>query len=164
MMPGALDDVRAFVDQVTARLDHGQQAYGGQSPVRPVAATVEALLLEQLDVVGWLAVLWVQAARKTDLARDPASLRARFLTQLEHRIRRNDRRTAADVVAAPASCMAELEVLAMDQFLAHADLRRRLLPIARAIEVAQSVRAGPPATTDVRGGRRGSISDPRSSD
>lgn len=152
------DDVRTFLEQLAERLDHGAQAYGNQSPAKPVAATAAALMLEQLDQVGWLFVLWCQAARKAGYARDQASLRQHFLTQLEHRIRRNDRRTGMDRAVSPTCCMAELEVLAVDLFLQHAELRRRLLPIARAIEVAQAIQP------DVYRGRRGSVRDPRSDD
>jgi hypothetical protein len=152
------DDVQAFLEDVAARLDHGGLEYRDQSFVRPVSSTVDALLAEQLDQVGWCYVLWCQAARKADVTRDQRDLRFLFLQNLEHRIRRNDRRTPHDAGPAPRSCMAEIEVLALDLFEQRAQLRRRLLPIARAIEVAQLVH------TDPFRARRGSSRDPRSDD
>lgn len=152
------DDVRDFIDAVNARLDQGATEYGDQSFVKPVSSTVDEILQEQLDQVGWCYVLWCQAARKTDMVRDQRTLRELFAVQLEHRIRRNDRRKPHEGGPAARSQMDEIEVLALDLFEQGAQLRRRLMPIARAIEVAQAIYHEPFR------GRRGSTRDPRSDD
>ena len=152
------DPVTEFLDEVGVRLDAGAAEYGNQSFMRPVAATVREILEEQLDQVGWCYVLWCQATRKTPMVRDQVTLRQVFRQDLEHRIRHNDRRVPHDGRAGAANSMQEIEVLALDLFLQNAELKRRLLPIARAIEVAQLIEPN-----NYRG-RRGSIRDPRSDD
>lgn len=154
------DDVREFLDELNARLEAGAREYGNQSFVKPIAATVREILEEQIDQVGWTYVLWSQAARKAMHRAPEQDMRRIFLQQLEHRIRRNDRRHAQEGGYAAQSQMAELEVLALDLFLQNAELRRRLLPIARAIEVAHVI---DPRPYDQRG-RYGSTRDPRSDD
>jgi len=156
------DDVRDFIAAVSARLDQGAREYADQSFVRPVSATVDEILEEQLDQVGWCYVLWCQAARKTDATRDQRDLRFLFLQQLEHRIRRNDRRKPHEAGPTARSQMDEIEVLALDLFEQGVQLRRRLLPIARAIEVAQLIAPDPYRQT--YRARRGGTRDPRSDD
>jgi hypothetical protein len=153
------DPVQEFLDHVAQRLDRGAQEYGNQSFLKPVASTVREILEEQVDQVGWCYVLWCQAARKLPMTRDQLALRQVFFQDLEHRIRRNDRRTAVETGNGPENCMQELEVLALDLFLQNAELQRRLLPIARAIEVAQAIQPHNPFR-----GRRGGTRDPRSDD
>lgn len=152
------DPVREFLDDVNTRLDRGASEYGNQSFLKPVAATVREILEEQVDQVGWCYVLWCQAARKCQLSRDQLALRQLFFQNLEHRIRRNDRRTPVDNPNGAPGCMQEIEILAFDLFLQNAELKRRLLPIARAIEVAQAIEPNPYR------GRRGGTRDPRSDD
>jgi hypothetical protein len=152
------DPITEFLDEVGTRLDRGASEYGNQSFVKPVAATVREILEEQVDQVGWLYVLWCQAARKLPMIRDQLALRQVFAQDLEHRIRRNDRRVPHELGGGAASAMQEIEVLALDLFLQNAELKRRLLPIARAIEVAQSIQP------DQYRGRRGGTRDPRSDD
>lgn len=155
-----MDEVTNFLAELGTRLDRGAAEYGNQSFAKPVNDTLEEILEEQIDQVGWCYVLWCQAARKTDMVRDQATLRLAFAERLAHRIRRNDRRAPHEGgFGGAASCMAELEVLAIDLFLQHQELRRRLTPIARAIEVAQVVHHDSPFR-----GRRGSVRDPRSDD
>ena len=152
------DPVTEFLDEVGARLDRGAAEYGNQSFVKSVAATVREIMEEQLDQVGWCYVLWCQAARKLPMVRDQLALRQIFRQDLEHRIRHNDRRVPHDGRAGAANCLQEIEVLCLDLFLQNAELKRRLIPIARAIEVAQQIEP------DRYRGRRGSIRDPRSDD
>jgi len=155
------DPVREFLAEIAARLDKGREEYGDQSFVKPVSATTREILEEQADQVGWLYVLWCQAARKTDMVRDQLTLRGLFLSAIEHRIRRNDRRQKDAYAVGALNCMEEIEVLALDLFLQGQELKRRLLPIARAIEVAQVIHADP---HQYLRGRRGSVRDPRSDD
>ena len=56
-----------------------------------------------------------------------------------------------------AQLLVDIEVLAMDAFAIGDQLRRRLIPIVRAIEVAH-------VTDNTPRGRRGSVRDPRSDD
>lgn len=137
------DRIPEFLADVRARLDHGAREYGDQSFVRPVATTQREILEEQIDQVGWLYVLWCQAARKTALPRNQEGLRATYLKRLEHRVRRNDRRKTEDGVRGAFDLMCEIEVLALDLFLQGEELRRRLHPICRAIEVAQLLQPDP---------------------
>jgi len=152
------DPVTEFLDEVGARLDRGAAEYGNQSFVKSVAATVREIMEEQVDQVGWLYVLWCQAARKLPMSRDQLALRQVYRQDLEHRIRRNDRRMPHHAGAGAANAMQEIEILALDLFLQNAELKRRLIPIARAIEVAQQIEP------DRYRGRRGSTRDPRSDD
>lgn len=141
------DPIGEFLGDVRARLEHGAREYGDQSFVRPVAITTKEILEEQVDQVGWCYVLWAQAARKTAMPRLQAGLQREWLTRMEHRIRRGDRGAPGDRCRTAAECMAALEILAMDLFLANAELRRRLLPIARAIEVVQVIDQTPKRKT-----------------
>lgn len=153
------DPVEDFLAAIDVRLDAGASDYGNQSFVRPIAETMRQILEEALDEVGWCYVLWCQAARKTNFVRDQKSLRTIWRQNLEHRIRRNDRRREYDPHAYSAeSCMKDIEVLALDLFDHHQQLQRRLQPIARAIEVAQYSYRNP------HQGRYGGTRDPRSDD
>lgn len=155
-----MSDVDTFLDHLCRRLDKGHQDYGDRSFVRPVAETVDQVDQELIDQVGWLYVLWCQAARKTDYRKDQASLRPMFIDHLRHRLARNDRRAAHDAINLSAqTCMSDLEVLAMDMFEFRQQVLRRLHPLARAIEVAQVM-----DPTNHYRTRRGSTRDPRSDD
>lgn len=157
----ARDDVQDFLDEVGARLDAGAREYGDQSFVRPVAETEREILEESVDQVGWLYVLWCQAARKTDMTRDQAVLRQIFRERVDHRIRRNDRRNPVDAARdrSTLGLVADLEILAVDLFGAHLTLVRRLRPLVRSLEVAAAMPA-----SHLSSGRRGGMPDPRSSD
>ena len=126
-----------------------------------VQGTVRELLQESVDRIGWMFVLWWQAARKTgEYSQDPLALRTAFLQRLRHRIEHNDLgRADGHRVGLPA-LMQDLEVLALDLFLQHEELKRRLLPLARAIEAAPRVHRDEPTWR----GRRGGASSSRSSD
>ena len=152
----AIDDFLALVE---TRLAAGEQQYGNQSFVRPVAATCNELEQELADLPGWLYVLWCQAARKLDMTKDQKTLRPTFLENLRRRLHRNDRgkRTDSPTIGL-YTCLDDIECLAMDAFAFREEFMRRLQPIARAIEVAQVIHQEPYR------GRRGGVRDPRSDD
>lgn len=152
-----IDTNDGFLEQLAARLDAGAQAYGNQSMARPVEAVVEEVRQELLDEVGWIYVLWCQAARKAWGPTAEEGLRNRFLADMRHRLARNDRGTPGTSPGSGAMvAMNDLQILAMD-CVAHAfQVERRLAPIARSIEVAQAIQP--------YRGRRGGIRDPRSDD
>jgi hypothetical protein len=149
-----------FLDSMDARLDAGAQEYCDRSFARSIAETVNELDQELIDQVGWLYVLWCQAARKCDYSKDQKNLRPLWRQNLNRRLLHNDRRTPFDGFDGSASaCMFEIEILAMDCFEFREQVLRRLKPIARAIEVAQVIYQPSPYR-----GRRGSTRDPRSDD
>lgn len=156
MTHGPID---VFLEQLDQRLTQGALEYGDRSFARPVAATEREIEQEALDLVGWIYVLWCQAARKTDMVKDQKTLRPTFIDAVRHRLRRNDRRDVHEAAYGSArGAMVELEVLAMDCFEFGQQLQRRLSPIARAIEVAQVTQP-----YEYRG-RRGGRGPSRSSD
>lgn len=146
-----------FLDALDARLTEGAREYRNRSFSRKVTDVERELKEEMIDKVGWTYVMWAMAAQKAGEQGDEQELRGIFLRNLQHRLMRNDR-SKPDLEPAHGAfaCMVDLEVLAMDLFDQAEHIKRRLHPIARAIEVA---RWAPPM-----GGRRGGAADPRSSD
>jgi hypothetical protein len=154
----AVDDFLALVD---SRLQAGEREYGDQSFVKPIAQTCVELDQELADLVGWLYVLHCQAARKGNFTKDQKALRPNFIEELRRRLHRNDRGKRGDyALAGIPALMDDIEIIAMDAFEFAEQFRRRLKPIARAIEVAQVMRRD---SYDYRG-RRGSVRNPRSDD
>jgi hypothetical protein len=155
-----MNDVDDFLAALDRQLDAGREAHADQSFVRPITATEQHVDRKLLDVVGWLYVLWCQAARKAGWSKEQANLRPNYLAALRHRIARNDRGRKDDPIAtSPSVCMADIEILALDCYQFRAALRSRLKPIARAIEVAQLMEPDNPYRS-----RRGGVRDPRSDD
>lgn len=152
--------VDAFLELVDSRLQAGEREYGDQSFVKPVAKTCVELEHELADLVGWLYVLHCQAARKGNFTKDQKALRPSFIEDMRRRLHRNDRGRRGDAALVGIhGLMTDIEVLAMDVFEFAEQFRRRLKPIARAIEVAQVV----PNRHEFQG-RRGGYRDPRSDD
>lgn len=143
---------------LAARLEQCAQTYGNKSFLLAPQAILAEFDSELIDLPGWLYVLWGIAARKQGGPFPEATGRATFLECLAHRMHRGDR---GDLAKAPATtvdqCLRDIEVLAMDAFAFGEQLRRRLIPIVRAIEVAH-------VTDNTPRGRRGSRRDPRSDD
>lgn len=146
------------IQALSARLEECASRYGNKSFVRPVQAIVDEIESELIDVPGWLYVLWSIAARKAQGAFPEGHGRQTFIFEMNHRMHRNDR---GPVTVAPGKSLEQLlvdiQVLAMDAFAMGEELRRRLIPIARAIEVAH-------VTDNTPRWRRGSVRDPRSDD
>lgn len=147
-----------FVQQLRERLEAGAREYGDQSFVRPVAAIVAELEQELVDLPGWTYILWCQAARKLNYTREQSALREEFLQVVANRLVRNDRGDRNSPTAGAAGAMFLLEVLCVDFFEFAQQVRARLAPIARQIEVAQRI------DRDPYRGRHGGTRDPRSDD
>lgn len=147
-----------FLDALDPRLNKGAREYRNRSFTRRVRDVERELKEELLDLVGWTYVLWSQAAHRAGVEGDEAVLRGLFFTNLRHRLMRNDRsKPEVEAAHGAPACMGDLEILAMDMFEQAEHFKRRLFPIARAIEVAKWI--SPPMK-----GRRGGAPDPRSSD
>lgn len=145
------------LDEVEERLVRGELEYGNRSFLRPVAKVEREVHEELADLVGWLFVMWVQASQRAGVEGSTKQLRLNFIAGVRHRALRNDRSTAERTPTANAAiCMDDLEILAVDLLQLGNQIRRRLHPIARAIEVARWM--APPR------GRRGGGTDWRSSD
>lgn len=145
------------LSRLEERLAQGAREYGNKSLVRSPAAIVGELEQELIDLPGWTYILWAIANRKLVGGRPEAEMRDSFVWALRHRMHRNDRGTPNQAPGRSIeACMADLEILAMDMFAMADAVRKRLLPIARAMEVA--------AATNPNEGRRGSRRDPRSDD
>jgi len=151
----AADD---FVQQLRERLEAGAREYGDQSFVRPVSAIVAELEQELVDLPGWTYILWCQAARKLNMTRDQSALREEFVQVVHDRLLRHDRGDRNCPTLGAAGAMFLLEVLCVDFFEFAQQVKSRLQPIARQIEVAQAI------TRDEYRGRRGGTRDPRSDD
>ena len=145
------------IQALSARLEQCAATYGNKSFLRSPQAIAQEIESELIDLPGWLYVLWSIAARKQG-AFPEATGRANFLFQLNHRMHRGDR---GHLTVAPGTnidqLLVDIQVLAMDAFAVGDQLRRRLIPIVRAIEVAH-------VTDNTPRGRRGSSRDPRSDD
>lgn len=146
------------IQALTARLEECAQRYGNKSFLLPPQSILAEFESELIDLPGWLYVLWSIAARKQQGAFPEWHGRSNFLFQLKHRMHRGDR---GRVTVAPGAnleqLLVDIEVLAMDAFALGDQLRRRLIPIVRAVEVAH-------VTDNTPRGRRGSSRDPRSDD
>ncbi len=134
------------------RLAAGAREYGNKSLLRTPTTIVGEIEQELIDLPGWTYILWAIANRKASGARPEEELRASFLWQLRHRLSRNDR-SSPDLQPGRSlqACQADLEILAVDFFEFADRMRKRLLPIARAIEAAD--------VTEPRGRRGGLSSD-----
>tara|TARA_R110002073_G_scaffold326370_1_gene506194 strand:+ start:35519 stop:35983 length:465 start_codon:yes stop_codon:yes gene_type:complete len=147
-----------FLDALDPRLDKGAREYRNRSMTKKVTDVERELKEELLDLVGWTYVMWSQAAHRAAVEGNEEQLRGIFFANLRHRLMRNDRSKPAHEPASGApGCMVDLEILAMDLFEHAEQVKRRLFPIARAIEVARWI--SPPMN-----GRRGGASSPRTSD
>lgn len=147
-----------FLHVLDARLDKGAREYRNRSFTRKVSDVEKELKEELIDKVGWTYVMWSMAAQKAGEPGTEEELRTVFFSKLRHRLMRNDRSKPELTPAHGAySCMVDLEILAMDMFDQAEQIKRRLHPIARAVEVA---RWAPAMNT----GRRGGAAEPRSSD
>lgn len=147
------DDLQRLFDRLAA----GAREYGNKSLLRTPTAIVGEIEQELIDLPGWTFILWAIANRKQAGARPEEDQRVNFMNQLRHRMARNDRGNAdLQPGRSLAACQQDLEILAVDMFEFADRMRKRLLPIARAIEVAE--------ITDPWRGRRGGSRDPRSDD
>jgi hypothetical protein len=145
-----------FLQQLRARLEAGAREYGDKSLVRSVAAIVNELDQELLDLPGWSYILWCQAYRKAAGVQDQPTMRAQFLDAIAARIERNDRGRNKDAFSGALGAMSLLEVLCIDFYEHRRHVLDRLQPIARMIEVAQAM--------DPYRGRHGGTRNPRSDD
>lgn len=151
-----MTSIEEDLQRLADRLANGAREYGNRSMLRTPSAIVAEIEQELIDLPGWTYVLWAIAQRKLAGATPEDAQRAGFVWNLRHRMSRNDRANGLAPGASLHACLADLEVLAMDMFDFADRMRRRLQPIARAIEAAH--------VTEPPRGRRGSIIDPRSSD
>lgn len=127
-----------FFETLTKRLLAGAREYGNRSFLKPVHETERQINEEQIDEVGWLFVLWVQATRKLpQFVSDLDSLMTEWNRRLKHRAMRNDR----GMLRAPYDngaehLMHDIEILAVDLMQQHVQTSHRLSAICRALEVA----------------------------
>lgn len=127
--------------ELNRRLEQGEREYGGKSFSRRPADLEREIDEELLDLVGWLYVLWSQAGWKAgELEGREHERRAQFLANIRHRALRNDRSSPdRPPTMNPSLCMVDLEILAVDCLDLADQVRRRLHPIARALEVARAM-------------------------
>jgi len=141
-------DRGAYNRRVHARWRKGAAVYGDRSFYEPIAETCRQILEEIEDTCGWLFVAWIQARRARG---DVIDLAAR--EQLERDF------LAAAPIADSHDPVESIAWIAGCQFTRWQLMRQRLARALHEIELRAAARNQPEQR-----GRRGSISNPRSSD
>lgn len=148
-----------FLDALGRRLDKGSQVYGDLSFTRPILQTIDEIDAELLDQVGWLFVLWGQAARRACWTSDAQDLRVAFLTNMKRRIEADDVRLSHVLSLIPSSrSMAMIEVMALEMYRHRRDALEQLRLVRFAMDSEQR------AEEDKYRARRGSTRSPRMDD
>lgn len=154
-MTKSIDQVLNWLDE---RLEQGARQYRNRSFRRKVHEIEREVHEGLIDEVGWLYVLWSNAAARAGNDESEPDRRALFLEQVRHRWLRNDRgRPDLEPGENAFACMVDIEILAVD-LLEHAEhVKRRLHTVARSLEVARWL-------SPMRGRRGGVPTDPRQTD